>query len=337
MKLSVIVPVYNVQKYLSRCVESLINQSFEYQYELIFVNDASTDDSISILNAYRDKYPKKIKVIDSPINLKQGGARNLGIELATGEYIGFVDSDDWVSNNMYAMLYSEAKKGDYDVVDCDYCRAFNQNEIINYEISNHDNQIGNLNIDKKKSLILHTGRLWTKIFKRELFENNNLRFVENLFYEDNEIMPALLLHAKSLGKVKENLYYYFVDNNASTTKKSNSYHHFDRLETSIKMVNRLKSMNVYKEYREEIEYRFIELYYINTIPICLAKFDKPEIEYLKKIRSYMDEKFPEYRKNKYFKNKTKFVNKFISKTNDLSPYFLTQIFIVYKKIFMLKR
>lgn len=89
---SIIVPCYNVEKYLPRCIESLVNQTLE-DIEIILVNDASPDNSIKIMKEYELKYPNKIKIIDSQINLRQGGARNLGIDIATGEFIGFVDSD----------------------------------------------------------------------------------------------------------------------------------------------------------------------------------------------------------------------------------------------------
>ena len=100
IKVSIIVPVYNNEKYLRRCLESLVNQSLK-DIEIILINDCSTDKSIDILNGYEEKYSEKITLINLNENKRPGGARNRGIEAAKGEYLGFVDSDDYVEKDMY--------------------------------------------------------------------------------------------------------------------------------------------------------------------------------------------------------------------------------------------
>lgn len=330
MFLSIIVPVFNTEPYLPRSIDSLLNQKMDDLYEIILVNDASTDNSLSVLETYKNKYPTKIVLINSDKNKKAGGARNLGLKCASGKYIGFVDSDDWISPHMFPLLCAEAKRGNYDIVDCNYSMVNEQGKIIKQEDSNCHNQIGDLDQLKKKSLVLRPGRLVTKIFKKELFDKNNLRFVENLFYEDNDLAPALMLQAESLGKVNQYLYYYYIANIDSATKTHNSYHHFDRLKTSISMLQRFRDLGLYDEYKEEIDYRFIYLYYLNTISICLSKFDKPEIQYLKIIKGYVKKHLPNYRKNKYFKECTSFKQKVTSKINDLSPRLLAVIYKVIK-------
>ena len=112
IKISVIVPVYNTEKYLNECLNSLVNQTIYKELEIICINDASTDNSLKILEGYEKQYENLI-VINSNVNKKQGGARNLGIMRATGEYLGFVDSDDFVDLEMYEKLYNEAIKKDY--------------------------------------------------------------------------------------------------------------------------------------------------------------------------------------------------------------------------------
>src|SRR5665647_2462820 len=102
---SIIVPIYNAEQYLHRCIDSLLSQTLD-DIEIILVNDASPDRSIDIMNDYQKKSPGKIVVIDSKVNLRQGGARNLGIKAAKSKYIGFIDSDDWVSDRMFETLYS---------------------------------------------------------------------------------------------------------------------------------------------------------------------------------------------------------------------------------------
>jgi len=326
-KVSIIVPVYNVEKYLKRCLDSLVNQSLK-DIEIIIINDASTDNSLKVIREYESKY-NTIKVINSPTNLKQGGARNLGIEIAKGEYIGFVDSDDWVHVEMYKKLYSKANDTNSDVVDSDYYVS-DGNNVLTTVTSNTADQLGELTSMQKKGLILHSGRMWTKIFKTSLFIDNNIRFPEKLSYEDNPVVPLLLVHAKKLEKVNEPLYYYFKNLESTTTTK-NSYHHFDRLKTSIILLEGFKNDGLYEEFKEEVDYRFSELYYINTIKICLANYDIPQIDRLYEIRDYMKVNFQDYRKSKYF-NRINKKDRFLSKINDFDPSLIVKSFNIYKKL-----
>ena len=117
MKLSVIVPVYNMagDGKLNFCLDSLVGQTLD-DYEIIAVNDASTDNSMEILRQYESKYPEKVKVIDLPVNRHQGGARNAGIKTAKGEWIGFIDSDDWIAPETYEKLIKKGEETGADVV-----------------------------------------------------------------------------------------------------------------------------------------------------------------------------------------------------------------------------
>ena len=118
--LSVVIPVYNVERFLQPCIDSLMNQTLT-RVEYIFINDASTDNCLQILNDNAVKHSDKMKVINSPENRCQGGARNLGIKAARGKYIGFVDSDDVVLPDMFEKLYNPIQNGfDYDAVICQY-------------------------------------------------------------------------------------------------------------------------------------------------------------------------------------------------------------------------
>ena len=121
MKLSVIVPDYNMaaQDKLAWCLDSLVNQTIS-DYEIIAVDDCSTDDSLEILRSYEQKYPDKVRVIASPVNKKQGGAKNLGLEEAKGDWIGFIDSDDWVTPDFYEKLLVRGEETGADIVGCDY-------------------------------------------------------------------------------------------------------------------------------------------------------------------------------------------------------------------------
>lgn len=121
MRLSVIVPVYNMaaEGKLNFCMDSLVNQTVQ-DIEIIAVDDASADQSLEILRTYQERYPDKVKVIACPVNRKQGGAKNTGLKAASGEWIGFIDSDDWVAPDFYERLLKRADETGADVAGCDY-------------------------------------------------------------------------------------------------------------------------------------------------------------------------------------------------------------------------
>ena len=127
--ISVIIPVFNTEKYLKECLNSLINQTL-INIEIICINDASTDNSLNILCEYAEK-DKRIKVIDLKINKRQGGARNEGLKVAGGEYIGFVDSDDWIDIKMYQRLYKKIIEEKADICSCDYYEINSETGYIN--------------------------------------------------------------------------------------------------------------------------------------------------------------------------------------------------------------
>lgn len=326
--ISVIVAIYNVEAYLNRCIDSLVNQTLE-SIEIILVNDCSPDNSANIAQEYMKKYPDKIRVINTHENLKQGGARNLGIRVAKGEYIAFVDADDWVDETMYEKLYLKARDTKSDIVVCDYYKT-TEKSILSKEYSVKRDLIGELDIDKKRELILTPGPIWSKIVKRDLYIKYELFFPEKLFYEDNPFASILPIYANKMEYVEEALYYWRI-HDISTSHKKDSYHHFDRLKTAKILLEEFENRGVYNIYKEEVEFRFVELYYTNTIHTCLVNFKNPELEYMYKIREYINYNFSNYRKNKYFKRYS-IKRRIITKLNDYSPKLASSIFKISKLI-----
>lgn len=297
IKVSIIVPIYNSYDFLPRCIDSLINQTLK-EIEIILVNDASTDNSLSLLKSY-EANQKNIFVVDLPENIKQGGARNAGIQVAKGEYIGFVDSDDWVEEDMYELLYEEGIRSNSEIVDCDYYQKNSKNDSGKKCISQMSRDLGVMNIDKKKRCILSSGRMVTKIYKNELWKDNNIKYPEGLFYEDNEIAALLLVLSKRTSKVDRYLYNYFT-NQSSTTQRKNNYRFFDRLITSEAFVKHFKERNLYDTFKNEVDYRFMEFFLINSIHGCLKLFSPREILKIKEICNDFKKKCPSYKDNMYY-------------------------------------
>ena len=168
MKLSIIVPVYNMasDNKLTYCLDSLINQTIA-DYEIIAVDDCSTDESLSILKDYESRYPGKFVAIHSEKNLHQGGAKNIGLKRALGEWIGFMDADDWADPDMYKKLIEKAESEGADLAGCDYSLVYEHTMEVGSEIvpNSHDDQTGELTHIEKASLIMVGGSLCVKVYK----------------------------------------------------------------------------------------------------------------------------------------------------------------------------
>jgi len=209
-KISVIVPVYNVEKFLKRCLDSLINQTYE-NLEIICINDGSTDNSLKILKEYAQK-DSRIIIIDQE-NKKLGAARNRGLNASTGKYISFVDSDDWVDLNYFEKLYNAITKYNCDcsmseiIKDKANGRKYyflkNRKDSVKYNLKYSINEM----TVKGKWYIV-----WGKLYRRECI--GDLRFIENAFYEDGEYLIILSTKISSVAKIKGSAYHYF-ENTAS--------------------------------------------------------------------------------------------------------------------------
>lgn len=251
-KVSVIVPVFNAEKTLTRCLGNLVHQTLE-DIELILVNDCSTDGSLQILLDCESQFSEKVMVVDLSENLGAGGARNVGLDYASGEYVGFVDSDDMVDATMFEKLYSKAIEGNYDIVDSGFLNENNGQAII----LTTDECCGDLNAAKRSKLISDAGYLVTKIFRRELWDR--LEFREHAILEDLETLMYLILKCERMGNVKEILYKYCkVDGSLSKEMDPRKYHKamtdaFDAIE---KVVMPLEN---YEEARVAVEYIIINM------------------------------------------------------------------------------
>lgn len=305
MKLSVIVPVYNMAAdgKLEYCMNSLINQTIS-DYEIIAVNDASTDNSLEILREYEKKYPEKVKVITYAVNKRQGGAKNEGLKAASGEWIGFIDSDDWVVPNYYEKLLRKARETGADVVGCDYSLVSEHTFEVGKVVENNTgNQTGPLNEEKHKLLMIRPGSMVVKIYRHSIIRENNLCFPEGIFYEDNCAGPLWSLYFTRFERVAEPLYYYY-QHQTSTVHRITEERCRDRMCAEEIFYEECKERGFLEQYHQEIEYRFSELYYVITLFSYLSGVRKPKLSFVKALRRGVVEKFPEFEKNPYYQKET---------------------------------
>lgn len=301
MKLSIIVPVYNMAagNKLRYCLDSLVNQTIA-DYEIIAVDDASTDESFQILKEYESKYPWKFKAIQSFENRRQGGARNMGLDLAKGTWIGFVDSDDWVAYDMYEKLIRKAEETGADVVGCDYHMTTTQSMDIGKVVPNNTmEQTGILDYEKYRLLVMNPGSMVIKIYYKPVIDEYHLRFPEKTFYEDNCAGPNWMLHFTHFEKVDEPLYYYY-QHDESTVHKITMEKCEARLLMGKRMIEEARKNGFYKQYRREFEFAFSKLYYMNTLYSYMLGMKRPQLSFLKLIAKGMKEEFPEFQNNSYY-------------------------------------
>lgn len=232
MKISIIIPVYNTSKYLEKCLGSLVNQTLK-DIEIVCIDDGSTDNSLEILKDFVTK-DKRIQVLTQK-NQGQSVARNAGIRAAQGEYIGFIDSDDWADETMFEKLYDNAKTYNSDIAMCSITMYDEKSGTYNTKdpymtLDLFDKSFENRAFNYKdtlKFLFRICVTPWNKIYRRKFLSDKNLLFIEGLNYEDNVFNLQTLVEAKNISLIKENLVYYRKNSETSYTFSTSEYKKLD--------------------------------------------------------------------------------------------------------------
>lgn len=256
IKVSVIVPVYNSEKYLKTCIDSLLNQTFE-DIEIILINDESTDNSLDILLDYEWNYPNKIKVIDGS-HKGAGHARNIGIDLAQGEYIMFVDSDDFIQKDTIKKAYECAVSTNADIVRYDFNRVFN-NKKFSSMILYPNLKENTKNIHKLEDNYLLRENLGpcNKLFSRKIIGDS--RFPEDILFEDAPFVLEKIIKADKIVHLNDSLYNYTFNPNSIMGK--NLFH------KNEKILDILKSMDMIDDSSKELSEYINSIKLINCIHI----------------------------------------------------------------------
>ena len=271
MKLSIIVPVYKVEEYLGECVDSLLSQTID-DYEIILVDDGSPDNSGKIADEYAAANPDMIRVLHID-NGGQGRARNFALDIAKGDFVGFVDSDDWVTHDMYEKMYTRAAETGADVVVCDFMERFADGRESMLPASLQDNWLGS------------AGSSCNKIFRRSLV--GALRFPVGLWYEDFYFSAVMLLRSKHTEFIAEPLYIY-RRGQESTMHNNNAAKNLDMLT----IMDMLEKEMLPAGYKDDFEFFLVNHVLLDSIS-RLAKQDAPERkEVIGKLRQYVQAKIP---------------------------------------------
>ena len=294
MKYSIIVPVYNVEKYIANCIEKLLAQDYT-DFEIILVNDGSTDGSRENCERYVQKYPDRISLYNTE-NGGPGAARNCGIEHAAGDYIVFVDSDDELVKGALAeidekieKISGEASGNTPDILIFDFEEVDETGKILGRH---------GLKALDIKELLLDSPCCWNKAYKKTLFEGGANRFPEKVWYEDLRFVLKIFSATKSIAYLNKSLYMYY--------KRLGSIMNNSNIERNAQIIDAIEDVREYyagSEYGKEIEFVAIERAYVDASGRILSAGLNRKL--LNKIRSYIRTTYPEYKKNPYISRLSK--------------------------------
>ena len=285
-KVSVIVPVYNVEQYINRCIDSLVNQTLK-DIEFIFVNDGTKDNCEEIILNYKEKFPEIIKYVKKE-NGGLSSARNYGIQFATGDYIAFLDSDDYVEPITYESMYNEAIGGNYDVVECDFIWEYPYKRKIDKGIKY---------LTQKEALEKARVVAWNKLYKKEIIINSNIRFPQGLRYEDVEFFYKIIPSLHKMGFInKPFIHYVQRDNSIINTQNERTKEIFTVLEN---VVEYYKDKNIYNDFETELEYIYARFLLCSSLK-RMAKIGDKKIRkgLLNETWRRLNKLFPNWKENK---------------------------------------
>ena len=307
MKISVIIPCYNVENYILRCLKSIENQTFGIEnLQLILIDDASTDNTREYLLQFEAKYPDNVIVVINEKNENVGRTRNIGIMYASEKYISFVDSDDVIDADFFSKTYDAILKYDCDMVECNYLTFSDENSIC---VQHEDEcKIWDLtDIRTRRQFIIDEGvktAVWGRLYKKEIIDNNSLRFLEKSCYEDMHFSGMGMLLMNKVCYLKDTLYYYFV-NPAGITNKPN----ISKLQQEIDSMNAfLVELNSRQLFSDAFETMYDEMCYYCTLKayldpvVMLIRYNDSDWRKNALIfKNYVKKLFPNIGNNKYLR------------------------------------
>ena len=287
IKVSVIIPVYNTEDYLRECIESLVNQTLR-EIEILIVNDGSTDSSLEIMKEFKNKYPNIIKIFDK-VNGGQASARNYALPFAQGEYLGFVDSDDWVDSTMYEEMYEKAEKEDADIVICDMVDHFPDRTVC-YPSSRFENKFK------------VTPSACNKLFKRSLVKEDV--FPVGLWYEDFEFTTMQLMKTDFISVIHKGLYHCHC-REVSTMYNNNSEKNQDILVVLEHLVEYVEKNGWYEKYKNVLEYLYIDHVLITSINRVQKQTNEKKKIVINNLRKEVLKKYNSFYKDDAFREMPK--------------------------------
>lgn len=303
-KVSVILPVYGVAQYIEKCAQSLLDQTLQ-EMEFIFVDDHGPDNSIDLVKQLISGHSREEQFVflRPENNMGAGMARTYAIPFAKGEYLAFVDSDDWVEPDMFEALYNEAKQqGGSDLCFCQITKDYTDGQPSEI-LKNPDIPSGVMSEETKRYFLTHYVSMFsTYIYRREMVERGKIHFPESRSADDSFFITSALILAKSMAHVDRPFYHYMIrPGSVTTTKDSVKYR--KRLATFSSLMDYLKAQGVYEAYKPEIDFIYLKKGYFSSVFNYVSNSSEPKKQTVKEIHSELLRMIPNYRNNTYFRKK----------------------------------
>ena len=300
IKVSVILPVYGVADYIVKCTESLLAQTLQ-EIEFLFVDDHGPDNSIELLKQTIKGHAreKQFRILTPEHNLGAGMARNFAIPEAKGEYIAFVDSDDWIEPDMFERMYNRAKEqGSTDLCMCQASKDY-LDDTPSQILKNPDVEEGEFTHEKRAFFLTHyVSYFWTFLYRRDLIEKRAIP--EDRSADDSFFLACALMTAKSLARVDAPFYHYLIrPGSVCTTKDSVKYK--KRLTVFSKLMAYAKAQGVYEEFKPELDFLYIKKGYISSLVNYVVNALEPRKEVYKEIYQALLAEVPDYKTNAYLR------------------------------------
>lgn len=315
-KISVIIPCYNVEKWINRCLSSVVNQDFGIdKMEIICVDDCSTDSTLSVLKEWESKYPENIMIIPLDDNGRQGRARNIGLDYSTGEWITFIDADDWIEPDYLSKMYGCTTMDNYDMIvsklvrdsyDGKDARMFTV-EQKTYDLSYNSEEKANsrgmvIDTDDKRELFICLQPVsysaCYRLIKRSFLVDNQLYFPEGCAYEDTAWGSLVNLKLNRVYLLEENLYHYFVNENSTVLAMDEEYH-LDMLDVQEYKWNEWVASAAWPKYADALVYEHITYCFLGFMKVLALRFTNPPYELFQTLKDSINSKFGDCRNNKY--------------------------------------
>ena len=305
-KISVIIPCYNVEKYVAKCLDSIVNQTIGVEnLEIILVDDVSTDNTVSILKEYEAKYPKQIMVILCEKNGRQGTARNIGLSYASGKYISFVDSDDWIHLDMYRCLVDIMEQAGSDIVQFRY--TWDKEAVQNIDINNIEYKVYDYS-DKelRRQYVLNSNILnescTTKLYKRDIIDIADVAYAEGVSYEEPLFTYPLKFYVDKVAVTELPFYFYRHNVNGTTAEHMNKMNTLlEHLYVQMETHHFMMQTKFYMEYKDEIDLYFLRTFFEEPFYFSKARGFAISPELFRYMCVGVSTMIPDYRDNRYLK------------------------------------
>lgn len=293
-KISIVVAVYNLEKYLPRCLDALVNQTLQ-EIEILCVDDGSTDSAPQIVDEYAKKYPQKVKAFHKP-NGGEFTTRNYGLERAVGEYVTFVDTDDYVEPNWAEKLYHAAKENDADLAVCGFERIdLNTGKVVSKDMTTHGYAVKEIT-GKDDFMVAINPAPWNKIYRREKVKD--LRFLNFRGFNDMIFLASSYTKIKKVAFVPDVLYHYYLryDSQIHSVNQQD-------VDNFKKYLLELKELYIKENKYEEMKHilDLLAFLHLGVSVMYRASYDKSinMKKMMKETIAYLNENFPTWRKNPF--------------------------------------